>query len=88
VRKEDIASIRDPQNWILQRKVNYAPVIQTPGSPAKAEIRIMYIWPEGAKRPRPAINLARLSKGKMIGVRYNKDQDWVGGSVALFDQNA
>jgi len=44
----------------------------------------MYLWPEGASRPRPAINLARLSKGKMIGVRYNKDRNWVGGSVALF----
>ena len=87
VNKEDIISIPDPHNWILQRKVNYAPIIQTPGTPAKAEIRIMYLWPEGAERPRAAINLARLSKGKMIGVRYNKDQDWVGGSVALFGKN-
>lgn len=87
IKKEDIVSIADPQNWILQRKVNYAPVIQTPGMPAKAEIRIMYLWPAGADRPKAAINLARLSKGKMIGVRYNKDQDWVGGSVALFSVN-
>jgi hypothetical protein len=64
--------------------VNYAPIIQTPGTPAKAEIRLMYFWKEGEPRPRPAINLARLSKGKMIGVRYNQDQDWVGGSVGLF----
>jgi hypothetical protein len=84
VKKEDVFSIADPQNWILQRKVNYAPVIQTPDLPAKVEIRIMYLWPEGAARPRAAINLARLSKGKMIGVRYNKDQEWVGGSVGLF----
>ena len=47
----------------------------------------MYLWPEGASRPKAAINLARLSKGKMIGVRYNKDQDWVGGSVALFSSS-
>ena len=84
IKPEDIYSIKDPANWILQRKVNYAPVIQTPDDPAKVEIRIMYIWPEGASRPKPAINLARLSKGKMIGVRYNKDRSWVGGSVALF----
>ena len=84
IKKEDITSVKDPQNWILQRKVNYAPVIRTPDTPAKAEIRIMYLWPEGAERPKAAINLARLSKGKMIGVRYNKDQDWVGGSVGLF----
>ena len=84
IQPEDIASIKDPSNWILQRKVQYAPVIQTPNDSAKVEIRIMYIWPDGATRPVPAINLARLSKGKMIGVRYNQDKTWVGGSVAFF----
>jgi len=84
IRPEDLAAVSDPSNWILQRKVHYAPVIRTPDDPSKAEIRIMYLWPEGASRPRPAINLARLSKGKMIGVRYNKDRTWVGGSVAFF----
>jgi hypothetical protein len=85
IRPEDIRSIKDPSSWILQRKVNYAPVIQTPDDPAKVEIRIMYLWPDGAARPKPAINLARLSKGKMIGVRYNQDKTWVGGSVGLFN---
>jgi hypothetical protein len=85
IRPEDLASIKDSSNWILQRKVNYASVIRTPDEPAKVEIRIMYLWPQGASRPRAAINLARLSKGKMIGVRYNKDRTWVGGSVALFN---
>jgi hypothetical protein len=85
IKPEDITAVKEPENWILQRKVNYAPVIQTPDVPAKVEIRIMYMWPEGAARPKPAINLARLSKGKMIGVRYNKDLSWVGGSVALFN---
>lgn len=84
VKHEDIDSIDDPQNWILQRKVNYANVIETPDTPAKAEIRMMYLWKEGAARPEPVINLARLSKGKMIGTRYNKDKQWVGGSVAFF----
>jgi len=83
IRPEDLQSITDPSNWILQKKVKYAPVIQTPDEPAKVEIRLMYIWPEGAARPLAAINLARLSKGKMIGVRYNKDRTWVGGSVAF-----
>jgi hypothetical protein len=85
VKPEDLSRIKDPASWILQRKVNYAPVIPTTDDPAKVEIRIMYLWPQGASRPRPAINLARLSKGKMIGVRYNKDRSWVGGSVALFN---
>ncbi len=87
VHPENIHSIRDPANWILQRKVHYAPVIQTMDEPAKVEIRIMYLWPEGAARPVPAINLARLSKGKMIGVRYNRDRSWVGGSVAFFNHS-
>ena len=83
---QDIEAVKDPENWILQKKVKYADVIQTPADPAKAEIRIMYLWKEGAPRPVPAINLARLSKGKMIGVRYNKDKEWVGGSVAFFER--
>jgi len=86
IRPGDLAAVKDPANWILQRKVNYAPVIPTPDDPAKVEIRIMYLWPQGASRPKPAINLARLSKGKMIGVRYNKDRSWVGGSVAFFNR--
>jgi hypothetical protein len=82
----DIEKVTDPQNWILQRKVKYADVIQTPGIPAKAEIRIFYFWKAGEARPIATNNLARLSKGKMIGVRYNKDKDWVGGSLAYFEQ--
>ena len=83
---EDIAAVEDPQNWILQRKVKYADVIQTPDIPAKAEIRIFYFWKKGEARPVAANNLARLSKGKMIGVRYNKDKEWVGGSFCLFEK--
>jgi hypothetical protein len=85
IKPQDIDNITDPHNWILQRKVNYADVIETPDTPAKAEIRLMYLWKEGAARPEPVINLARLSKGKMIGTRYNKDKEWVGGSVAFFE---
>jgi hypothetical protein len=82
----DIEKVQDPENWILQRKVKYADVITTPDIPAKAEIRIFYFWKEGAERPVPTNNLARLSKGKMIGVRYNKDKEWVGGSLAYFEE--
>jgi hypothetical protein len=86
VKKEDILAIKDPQNWILQRKVAYAAVIETKDEPAKGEIRIFYFWPEGADRPIATNNLARLSKGKMIGVRYNKDKTWTGGSFCLFEK--
>ncbi|MFZ9718507.1 MAG: hypothetical protein ACO3BD_04050 [Chitinophagaceae bacterium] len=81
-----LESISNPENYILQRKVDYAAVVETPDEPAKVEIRIMYWWPEGDARPHAAINLARLSKGKMVGVRYNKEKTWVGGSVAFFEQ--
>lgn len=86
VTPEDIANTANPENWILQRKVKYADVIETPDVPAKAEIRMFYFWKQGWDRPKPVLNLARLSKGKMIGTRYNKDKEWVGGSVAFFEQ--
>ncbi|MBS1527978.1 MAG: hypothetical protein JST19_20195 [Bacteroidetes bacterium] len=83
VNRGDINSIKDPENWILQEKVNYEPILQSPGGGVKIEIRLLYLWPDGDAKPTLAINLARLSKGKMIGVRYNKDFDWVGGTVAF-----
>ncbi len=83
---EDLEKVKDPENWILQRKVKYADVIETPDMPAKVEIRIFYFWKDGEARPVPANNLARLSKGKMIGVRYNKDKEWVGGSFCWFEK--
>lgn len=83
ISKEDIEAIADPENWILQEKVNYEPVVQSPEGGVKAEIRLLYLWPDGDEKPTLAINLARLSRGKMIGVRYNKDYKWVGGTVAF-----
>ena len=85
VTKKDIESINDPENWIIQKKVVYADAIETPDEPAKAEMRIFYLWEPGAPRPVATNNLSRLSKGKMIGVRYNKDKEWVGGSFCLFE---
>ncbi|MEP6711708.1 MAG: hypothetical protein ABJA37_04785 [Ferruginibacter sp.] len=86
VTQADIDTIKDPENWILQRKVNYAPIIKTMDEPAKAEIRLFYFWKDEWARPIAVHNLARLSKGKMIGTRYNKDKTWVGGTVAYFEQ--
>ncbi|OOQ58609.1 hypothetical protein [Mucilaginibacter pedocola] len=79
----DIEQIPDPQNWILQEKVTYEPVLESPDMGVKVEVRLLYLWPDSDEKPTLAINLARLSKGKMIGVRYNKDYDWVGGTVAF-----
>jgi len=86
VTSEQINNIKDPQNWILQKKVNYAAIIKTPDENAKAELRLFYFWDEYAPRPVAANNLARLSKGKMVGVRYNKDKEWVGGSFCLIEK--
>jgi hypothetical protein len=80
---DDIRSIKEPENWILQEKVNYEPVVESPDGGVKAEIRLLYLWPNGDEKPTLTINLTRLSRGKMIGVRYNKDFDWVGGTIAF-----
>ena len=84
INRFDLDAIQDPENYILQRKVEYAPVVPTPDVPAKAEVRMMMLWERGAERPYLVNNLVRLSKGQMVGVRYNKDKVWVGGSVGFF----
>jgi len=81
----DIENIKDPSGWILQEKVNYAHCIETPTGPAKAELRLFYFWDEDKQQYIATMNLARLSKGKMIGVNYNKNATWVGGSLAYFE---
>jgi glutathionylspermidine synthase len=82
----DIEAIPDPENYILQKKVVYAPVIETPNVGSKCEIRVMFLWDNPNERPLLVNNLVRLSKGEMVGVKYNKDKDWVGGSVGFFEQ--
>lgn len=84
INRFDLEAIKDPQNYILQRKVEYAPVVPTPDVPAKAEVRMMLLWERGAERPYLVNNLVRLSKGEMVGVRYNQGKVWVGGSVGFF----
>ena len=87
VAQKDIDNIPVEQrhDYLLQRKVQYEPVIQTPDGMVKAEIRILFLWEDGTPRPTPVTNLARLSRGDMIGVKYNKDKTWVGGSVCFFE---
>jgi len=73
------------KNFMLQRKVHYEPVVQAPDGLVKAEIRLLYLWEEGNARPTLITNLARLSRGEMIGVKYNQDKTWVGGTVCFFE---
>lgn len=82
----DIAALEHPEHYLLQRKVEYAGVLQSPEAPVKVEIRMMVFLPEGESAARVVTNLARLSRGKLIGVRYNKDFNWVGSSSAFFEQ--
>lgn len=85
VEREELAKIPDPENYILQKKVHYEPVIQAPDGLVKCEIRMLYIWPDDAPRPQMLTSLSRLSRGEMIGVRFNKDFTWVGGSAGFYE---
>lgn len=85
VTRSDIDKISDRHNYLLQRKVKYEPALQAPDGGVKAEIRILYLWEKGKSRPTPMINLSRLSKGDLIGVKFNKDKKWVGGTIAYFE---
>lgn len=83
----ELDAIEDKHNYLLQRKVAYEPVVRADdGELVKCEIRLLYLWPQDAPRPVLVTNLARLSRGAMIGVDFNKNKDWVGGTVGLFEQ--
>ncbi len=85
ITRKDLDEVDDRSNHILQEKVNYVAAIETPTESAKIEIRMLMVWKEGWARPKVVNNLIRLSKGIMVGVRYNKDKDWVGASVGFFN---
>jgi hypothetical protein len=73
------------KNWLLQEKVQYAPALVAPdGTGVKAEIRMMFLRPEDSSDLVLAVNLVRLSRGKMHGVDHNKGLTWVGSSVAIW----
>ena len=72
----------DRHLYLLQERVVFEPTIQTPHGPTQAEIRIMYLWPDGGNL-QPAVALVRLGRGLMMGVDHNRDKQWVGGSAAL-----
>jgi hypothetical protein len=72
--------------WMLQRKVQYEPIIETTDEGrVKIEIRLLCLWEPGRARPEPVINLVRMSRGEMIGVKYNMNKTWVGGSIAFME---
>lgn len=84
--REKLATLKKPAEWILQKKVLYAEFVQTvDGRKSKAEIRMMFVWPEEDSKPTLVNNLVRMSQGKMMGVDFNKDKTWVGSSIALHE---
>ncbi len=70
--------------WCLQEKIEYEPALEAAdGGGVKIEIRMMFLRPDDEAKPILAQNLVRLSRGKMLGVDFNKQFTWVGSSVGL-----
>jgi hypothetical protein len=80
----ELASIPEDQrhNFLLQQRVRFEPVIDTPYGPTQTELRIMYVWPDDGTLE-PVISLARMGRGKMMGVDHNRNQEWVGASAGF-----
>lgn len=74
----------DRHLYLLQERATFEPVIKTPKGDTMAEVRIMYVWPDGTAM-QPVTSLVRMGRGLMMGVDHNKRQEWVGGSAALFE---
>jgi hypothetical protein len=66
--------------YILQERMTFTPVIATPHGPTQAEIRMMFVWTD---RLRAVLPLIRMGRGQMMGVDHNKGLRWVGASAGL-----
>jgi hypothetical protein len=85
--RDKIGALENPHQWILQKKIDYAPFVPTvDGQKSKAEIRMMFLWPDKDPNPTLVNNLVRMSQGKMMGVDFNIDKTWVGASIALHER--
>ncbi|MDQ6801891.1 MAG: hypothetical protein M3041_13750 [Acidobacteriota bacterium] len=83
---EDIARIpaNERDQWCIQEKIEYAPALKAgDGGGVKIEIRMMFLRPDDAREPILAQNLVRLSRGKLLGVAFNKNFTWVGSTIAF-----
>jgi len=74
--------VNERGEYLLQERVSFDPVIRTPEGMTQAEIRILYVWPEG-KAMTPMTTIVRMGRGLMMGVDHNRDRTWVGGSAGL-----
>ncbi|XYH92495.1 hypothetical protein ACMHYB_32035 [Sorangium sp. So ce1128] len=87
VTPEHIAAIPEAERsrWLLQEKIAYEPALLMPdGSGVKAEVRMMFLRAPGEPELSLVLNLARLSRGRMLGVDQNRDLTWVGGTVGIW----
>ncbi|MGB6134076.1 MAG: hypothetical protein WBG54_20005 [Acidobacteriaceae bacterium] len=69
--------------YLLQERVSFDPVIETPAGLTQSEVRILYVWPDHGHLT-PMTALVRLGRGQMMGVDHNRNQRWVGASAAFF----
>ncbi|MGA3087113.1 MAG: hypothetical protein ABSD75_00785 [Terriglobales bacterium] len=67
-------------NYILQERLNFTPVVETPHGATKVELRVMYVWLDNLI---PVLTIVRMGRGLMMGVDQNKNMKWVGSSAAL-----
>jgi hypothetical protein len=66
--------------YILQERLHFEPMIETPFGGTKMEVRVMYIWVDELT---PALTILRTGRGLMMGVDHNKNMEWVGASAGL-----
>jgi hypothetical protein len=66
--------------YILQERLNFTPLVETPYGLTKVELRIMYVW---LRELVPVLTIVRMGRGLMMGVDHNKNMAWVGSSAAL-----
>jgi len=79
----DLAAIPKEKRsqYILQERMQFEPVIETPVGRNKAEIRVMYIWLDELQ---PVMTIIRMGRGLMMGVDHNKNMEWVGSSAGFY----
>lgn len=82
-RKEDVAAIPSKKraDYILQERLHFEPIIETPHGKTKAEVRVMYIWLDHLT---PVLTIIRMGRGLMMGVDHNMNMEWVGASAGLY----
>jgi len=79
----DAIPAAERHNYIVQERLRFEPVINTPHGMTQMETRIMYVWPEGGELT-PVLPLIRMGRGLMMGVDHNRDLEWVGGTAGLW----